>query len=117
MLCCIYPDGDMIYCYNIYDRRLVHNIVTVSSTIIPVTKGQPHLPVYAAIYMKWNNMKASIGKWHIYSFIKCKLFQRYCCSFYGAPLWSLNSEATEDICIAWRKALRMLWGLHPNDSL
>ncbi len=28
-------------------------------------------------------------------------------------LWSLNSEATEDICIAWRKALQMLWGLHP----
>ncbi len=23
------------------------------------------------------------------------------------------SEATEDICIAWRKALRMLWGLYP----
>ncbi len=31
----------------------------------------------------------------------------------SAPLWSLNSEATEDICIAWRKALRMLWGLYP----
>ncbi len=50
---------------------------------------------------------------HIYSFIKCKLFQQYCCYSCGAPLWSLNSEATEDICIAWRKALQMLWGLHP----
>ncbi len=46
-------------------------------------------------------------------FIKCKIFQQYCCSFYGAPLWSLNGEATEDTCITWRKALRMLWGLHP----
>jgi len=50
---------------------------------------------------------------HIYSFLKCKLFQQYCCSFYGSPLWELNSDATNDICIAWRKALRMLWGLHP----
>ncbi len=50
---------------------------------------------------------------HIYSFIKCKLFQQYCCSFYGAPLWSLNGKATGDICIAWRKALQMLYGLHP----
>ncbi len=26
---------------------------------------------------------------------------------------NINSEATEDICTAWRKALWMLWGLHP----
>ncbi len=30
-----------------------------------------------------------------------------------ASLWSLNIEATDDIYIARRKALWMLWGLHP----
>ncbi len=65
----------------------------------------------ASFWRSFNLFRSDLG--HIYSFIKCKLFQQYCCSFYGAPLWSLNSEATEDISIAWRKALRMLWGLHP----
>ena len=23
--------------------------------------------------------------------VTCKLFHQYCCSFYGSPLWSLNS--------------------------
>ncbi len=54
---------------------------------------------------------------HIYSFIKCKLFQHYCCSCYGAPLWSLNSEAADDICIACRKSIEYAVGFTPNDSL
>ncbi len=65
----------------------------------------------ANFWRSFNLFRSDLG--HIYSCIKCKLFQQYCCSFYGAPLWSLNSQATEDICIAWRKALWMLWGLHP----
>ncbi len=64
----------------------------------------------ASVWKNFNLFRSDLG--HIYSLIKCKLFQQYCCSVYGAPLWSLNSEATEDICIAWRKALRILWGLH-----
>ena len=30
---------------------------------------------------------------HVYSFVKCKLFKQYCCSFYGAPLWILDSNS------------------------
>lgn len=48
---------------------------------------------------------------HMYSFLKCKLFRQYCCSFYGSPLWDLSSTSVENLCIAWRKALRVLWNV------
>ena len=41
--------------------------------------------------------------------VKCKLFNLYCCSFYGSPLWSLKSTIVESMCVDWRKALRSLW--------
>ena len=41
--------------------------------------------------------------------VKCKLFNQYCCSFYGSPLWSLKSTIVESMCVDWRKALRSLW--------
>ncbi len=43
-------------------------------------------------WRSFNLFMSDLG--HIYSFIKCKLFQQYCWSFYAAPLCSLNSEAT-----------------------
>ena len=45
----------------------------------------------------------------VYSYIKCKLFKQYCCSFYGAPLWSLDSRKVNELCVAWRKAVRKIW--------
>ena len=46
--------------------------------------------------------------------MKSKLFSLYCCSFYGAPLWPLQSTAVQQICTDWRKALRSLWNVSPR---
>ena len=50
---------------------------------------------------------------HIKIAVKCKLFTQYCCSYYGVPLWDLQSKSVRNICIAWRKTLIQLWGLAP----
>ena len=50
----------------------------------------------------------------LYCRIKSKLFNQYCCSLYGSPLWYLNSAAVQSFCIDWRKSLRSLWGVHPT---
>ena len=50
----------------------------------------------------------------LYCRIKIKLFNQYCCSFYGSPLWYLNGAAVQSLCIDWRKSLRSLWGVHPT---
>ena len=46
--------------------------------------------------------------------VKCKLFNQYCCSFYGSPLWSLKSTIVESMCVDWRNALRSLWRVDPR---
>ena len=66
----------------------------------------------AAFWKGFNIFMSRFG--HVYSFLKCKLFKQYCCSFYGAPLWNLNSSAADKICIAWRRALRKLWNVPPQ---
>ena len=61
-------------------------------------------------WKQFNILLSDFG--HIDPYYSCKLFKQYCCSFYGSPLWSFNS--CKDVCIAWRKALRKLWRLHPQ---
>ncbi len=41
------------------------------------------------------------------SVVKNKLFNQYCCFFYGASLWSVYNY--EPICIIWQKALNIIW--------
>ena len=45
--------------------------------------------------------------------VKCNLLKQYSCSYYGAPLWDLQSKSVGTICTAWRKVLRKLWGPAP----
>ena len=69
--------------------------------------------IKTAIGQFWKQFNVLISDFgHIDPFYTCKLFKQYCCSFYGAPLWSFQFQ--NDICIAWRKALRKLWRLHPQ---
>ena len=46
--------------------------------------------------------------------VKCKLFNKYCCSFYGSPLWSLKGTIVESMCVDWRKVLRSRWRVDPR---
>ena len=51
---------------------------------------------------------------HVKTAVKCKLLKQNCCSYYGSPIWDLQSKSVGNICMAWRKprkALRQLWGL------
>jgi hypothetical protein len=45
------------------------------------------------------------------SFTLNKLFNSFCCSFYGCELWDLQAPALNDFCVAWRIALRRIWRL------
>ena len=66
--------------------------------------------VSAAIRDLWKSFNIFMADFgHIHSFIKCKLFKQYCCTFYGAPLFLMNGKGVQQLCIAWRKALRVVW--------
>ena len=62
-------------------------------------------------WKSYNNFVSNFG--HLYSLLKISVFASFCCSFYGSPLWLLNSTAVHSLCVDWRKSLRMLWCVHP----
>ncbi len=71
--------------------------------------------VNAAKYSFWRSFNLFISDYgHIYSFLKNELFRQYCCSYYVLPLWPLQSDGVESLCVSWRKALRIIWKVHPQ---
>jgi len=56
-----------------------------------------------------NNSLCYFRKLH--PFVRYRLFQAYCTSFYGCELWLLTNCNIEALCVAWRKTLRRIWNL------
>ncbi len=51
---------------------------------------------------------------NVQSIVLLKLFQRYCCSFYGCTLWKLDRVGDNQFSTAWNKAIRKVWRLPPT---
>ena len=48
---------------------------------------------------------------YLQCYVKHKLLNCYCSSFYGSQTWDLTSVFIKDICIAWHKAVKRVWNL------
>lgn len=48
---------------------------------------------------------------HCSTDVKCSLFDLYCTSYYGCPLWKLDKSALDCFCISWRKCIRRVLNL------
>jgi hypothetical protein len=46
--------------------------------------------------------------------IKYRLFTSYCTSFFGCELWRITNDSIDNICTAWRRAIRRIWSLPYN---
>ena len=46
--------------------------------------------------------------------VKNKLFNQYCCFYYGSQLWPLYNDSFSNVCTKWRKAIRRMWDLPCN---
>ena len=66
----------------------------------------------SSFWKSFNILIAEFGK--LSPFVISKLFNQYCCSFYGSPLWSISGAAVQGLCVDWRKALRSMWRLNPR---
>ena len=80
-----------------------------------ISSSDKHVGIKGASSNFWkgfNMFMCNFG--HVYSFVKCKLFKQYCCSFYGAPLWILDSNSIRELHVAYRKALRQTWSVPYN---
>ena len=61
----------------------------------------------AAKNIFWKSFYMFIANFEqLYCCIKIKVFSRFCCSFYGSPLWHLNGAIMHSLCVDWRESLR-----------
>ena len=94
---------DLVYCDNA--THLGHYI----------SVDNPDLIVSKSCAIFWKNFNIFMSDFgHLHPVIKCQLFEKYCCSFYGSPLWLLHGKEVNNLCIAWRKALRSVWKVDPR---
>jgi hypothetical protein len=95
----IYVNCDKVECVTSADH-LGHRLSTVDKNSMVNT-------AISHFWRSFNLFMANFG--HSYALVKNQLFKQYCCSYYGAPLWSIND--CQNICVAWRKALRIIWNV------
>ena len=43
-----------------------------------------------------------------------KMYNIYCCSFYGSSIWDLSSQCVSKLYTAWNTAIRILFNV-PSD--
>lgn len=104
------PDNRTVF-FNDTELYSTQDAVHLGHHISVVNKDSLVADATAKFWRGYNMFMADFG--HIKTNVKCNLFKQYCCSYYGAPLWDLQSKSVGTICTAWRKALRKLWGLAP----
>ena len=64
------------------------------------------------VFYRTNDVMAKFG--FCTSDVRSYLFNTYCTSFYGCPLWKLDGKHIERFFVAWRKCIRKIWNVPPN---
>ena len=65
----------------------------------------------------WSSFHIFIAEFgHISSQLK-NVFLKYCCVFYGSPLWPLEGDMIQSLCVDWRKVLSCVWSVNNRTSL
>ena len=99
------PNCDVYVTVNNECLKNITSAVHLGHAISTCDKDAMLTAAIAQFWKSYNMFAADFG--HIYSYLQCKLFKLYCCSFYGAPMWSFNM--LHNVCVPWRKALRKIW--------
>ena len=93
-------------CYNVFSLSIV-----VCGQLVEMSDTAAHLghtitsndrdnitkSAKSSFWKSFNILLAELGK--LSPFVSSKLFNRYCCSFYGSPLWSISGAAVQAFCV------------------
>ena len=91
------------YLFNVNKAKYLGNIIDVSD------KDSMLKAAEAKFWKSFNIFMADFGKLH--TNVKQKLFNTYCCDYYGSVLWQHDSKYFSRLCVAWRKAVRVIANL------
>ena len=103
----LYLDGKMLEWTDTFKH--LGNVITVDQkddSDIQLKRGNFYRSVNGLCY----KFKGTL----VNSDVASRLFQTYCCSFYGSQAWNLSSSSFEFICTAWNKAVRRIFHLAYN---
>ena len=103
---------DRTVCVNGTELYSVNSAVHLGHHISTEDRDSLIIDAISKFWRSFNMFMADFSQ--VQSPVKCKLFMLYCCTYYGAPLWSLQSNNVAKVCIAWRKALRRIWNVSPR---
>ena len=63
----------------------------------------------AIFFQKVHELKQAYGYYN--PRLICEIIRIFACSFYGSPLWSLNSEEHMKLLRSWNTVIKMVWDL------
>jgi len=104
--------------------RKLKPVVKLNNEVVEYTNRALHLGSYIGVASDRANVEKAVNDLYIranflssyFRFtsvrVMCNLFNSYCSSFFGSPLWNLN--AIEPLCIAYRKCIRKILCLPPR---
>ena len=104
------PDNRTVVCI-VTELQSVQDAVHLGHHVSTINENSLVADGIATFWRGYDMFMSDFG--HRETAVKCKLFKQYSCSYYGAPLWDLQSNSVGNTCIVWRKALRQLWRLAP----
>ena len=107
---------------------LLHNVnsapnLTLNGQELPCTEKAAHLGCFVGSEGSNANINKAVGDLAyrtnvlMSNFGYCdvnvlsKLFDTYCTSYYGSPLWKLDHSSLKRFCVAWRKCIRRIFKL------
>ena len=108
--CCTVSTLSIVECGQL--DKISDTAVYLGHTITSNDKDNITKSAKSSFWKSFNILIAAFGK--LSPFVISKLFNQYCCSFYGSPLWSISGAAVQALCVDWRKALRSMWRLNPR---
>ena len=90
--------------------HLGNNLTTkVSLNPLGMDSSSDLLQKRAIFFQKVHELKQAYGFYN--PRIICEIIHIFACSFYGSPLWSLNSEEHMKLNRSWNTVIKMVWDL------
>ena len=130
MICSVVTDKTKCLIFSSKKCRIEQNVIPsffINESVIESVKQWPHfghlLDVNgsdsAEILLKRNATCKQINSVLCLfakrdTFVKIRLLQAFCFSFYGCVLWDLLNHSIDDFCICVRKGLKRAWSLPAN---
>ncbi len=97
-----------------YQDRTIHRSTQAKHLGHIIDSNKINSSLVDQIIHSFNISFNSLNAMFLYAYpsVKYRLFKTFCLNFYGCTLVDFSDRSSENLFVAWRKAIRKLFGLH-----